>query len=129
MRHQVKDKLKNFLKPLIKTPASKKYQYWFALFLDPSYVMELMDIKSFHQSKYIDTKVLVQQMMPKFYEYIMAAELSVHPNIPQIIVSNNAYSLYFNNNHKRMRSLSSEAILLKRIGAEFFIYQNMVFGT
>ena len=68
-------------------------------------------------------------MMPKFYDYIMAAELSVHPNIPQIIVSNNAYSLYFNNNHKRMRSLSSEAILLKRIGAEFFIYQNMVFGT
>ena len=28
-----------------------------------------------------------------------------------------------------MRSLSSEAILLERISAEFFIYQNMVAGT
>ena len=35
--------------------------------------MELMDINYFHQSKHIDTKVLVQNMMPKFYEYIMAA--------------------------------------------------------
>ena len=34
--------------------------------------MDLKDIKTFHQSKNIDTKVLFQKMMPKFYEYIMA---------------------------------------------------------
>ena len=82
MQYQVKDKLPNVLAPLLQIPAPKKYYYWFALFLDPCYVMELTDIKSFHQSKHIDTKVLVQQMMPKFYEYIMAAELIVHPNTP-----------------------------------------------
>ena len=42
---------------------------------------------------------------------------------------NNEDSIYFNNNPNRMHSLSSEAILLERIRAEFFIYQNMVDGT
>ena len=73
MRSRVKENLTNVLAPLLQIPAPTKYHYWFALFLDPRYVMELTDIKSFHQSKHIDTKVLVQQMMPKFYEYIMAA--------------------------------------------------------
>ena len=91
--------------------------------------MELADIDSFHQSKHIDTKVLVQQMMPKFYEYIMAAELYVHPNTSLILLRNNGDYLYFHNIPNRMYSLSSEAILLERISAEFVIYQNMVAGT
>ena len=41
--------------------------------MDPWYVMEFKDIKNFHQSENVDTKTLVQQMMIKFYEYIMAA--------------------------------------------------------
>ena len=45
------------------------------------------------------------------------------------LVQNNEDSLYFNNNPNRTHSLSSEAILLERIRAEFFIYQNMVAGT
>ena len=59
----------------------------------------------------------------------MAAELAVHPNTPHILVRNNEYSLYFCNNPNHIHSLSSEAILLERIGAEFVIYQNMVAGT
>ena len=59
----------------------------------------------------------------------MAAELAFHPNTPQILVRKNEDSLYFNNNPNRMHSLSSEAILLERIRAEFFIYQNMVAET
>ena len=82
MRSRVKDKLTNVLAPLLRIPAPTKYHYWFALFLEPQYVMELTDIKTFHQSKNIDTKVLVQKIMPKFYEYIMAEELDVHPNTP-----------------------------------------------
>ena len=89
MRHQVKDKLKNFLKPLIKTPASKKYQYWFALLLNPWYVMELKDINNFHQSENMDTKTIVQQIMSKLYDSIIAAELAVNPNTPHILVGNN----------------------------------------
>ena len=122
MRYWLKYKLTNVLAPLLQIPAPTKYHYWFTLFLDPRYVMELTDIKNFHQSKNVDTKVLVHNMMPKFYEYIMAAELAVHTNTPHIIVRNNEDSLYFNNNPNRMHSLSSEAILLERIGAEFVIY-------
>ena len=91
--------------------------------------MELKDIKTFHQSKNIDTTVLVHKMIPKFYEYIMDAELSVHTNTLHILVFNNEDSLCFHNKPNRMQSLSSEAILLDRIGAEFFIYQNTVAGT
>ena len=89
MRYRVKEKITNVLAWLFQIPEPKKYHYWFNLFLEPRYVMELTDIKYFHQSKHIDTKVLVQQMIPKFYEYIMAAELAVHPNTPRILVRNN----------------------------------------
>ena len=82
MRSRVKYKLTNFLVPLIHIPAPKKYHYWFAFLLGARYVMELKYIKTFHQSRNLDTKVLVQQMMPKFYEYIMDTEFDVHPNTP-----------------------------------------------
>ena len=68
-------------------------------------------------------------MIPKFYEYIMAAELAVHPNTPRILVCNNEDPLWFHNNTNRIHSHSSEAILLEKISAEFVIYQNMVAGT
>ena len=90
--------------------------------------MELTDIKYFHQSKHINTKLLVQQMMPKFYEYIMAAELAAHPNTPHILVDNNDETLYFHNNPNSMHSYFSEAILLERICAKFTIYQNTFDG-
>ena len=76
----------------------------------------------------MDTKTLVQQIMPNLYEYIMAAELAVNPNTPQILVGNNDESLYLHNNPNCMHYLSSEAVLLESIGAKFFIYQNTVYG-
>ena len=82
MRSWVKDNLTNFLASLLQLPAPTKYHYWFALFLDPHYFMEIKDIKTFHQSKNIDTKLLVQNMMPKFYECHMAEELAVHTQTP-----------------------------------------------
>ena len=122
IRYRVKDKLANVLATLPQIPAPIKYHYRFALFLDPRYVMELKDIKTFHQSKNIDTKVLVQKMIPNFYEYIMVSELDAHPNTPQILVHNNKDYLYLHNNPICMHSLSYEAILLERIGAELIIY-------
>ena len=91
--------------------------------------MELKDINNFHQSENMDTKTLVQQTMPKFYEYIIAAELDVNPNTPHIILVNNEECLYFHNNPNHMHSLSAEEILLERIDAEFVIYQNTFSGT
>ena len=128
MRSRVKYNLTNVLAPLLQIPAPTKYHYCFDIFLDPRYVMELTDIKTFHHSKNIDTKVLVQKMMPKFYEYIVSEKLAVHPNTPHILVRNNEDSIYLHNNPNRMNSLSSEEILLERIGDEFLIYQNMVVG-
>ena len=125
----VKDMLTNVLAPLLQMTAPTKYHYWSAIILDPRYVMEIKDIKTFHQSENVDTKTLVQHMMPNFYEYIMAAELSVHKNTPLILVGNNQYYLYFHNNPNRMHSLLYEAIILERIGSEFVIYQNTVSGT
>ena len=55
--------------------------------------MEIKDTKTFYQSENMDTKKLVQQMITKFYEYIMSAELSVYTNTPQILVGKNEESL------------------------------------
>ena len=93
MSSQVKDKLSNVLVPMLQIPAPEKYHYWFDFFLDPRYFMELKDIKTSHQNKNMDIKVLVQKMMPKFDEYIMDEELYVHPNTPQILGHNNEESL------------------------------------
>ena len=68
-------------------------------------------------------------MMPKFYDFIMAAELSVNPSTPQILVVNNQWSLYFNNNPNRRHSLFTKAILLDGIYAKVVTYQNLVAGT
>ena len=48
MRSWVNDKLTNVLAPLLQIPAPKKNHNWFALFLDPQYVMDLKDINTFH---------------------------------------------------------------------------------
>ena len=90
--------------------------------------MELTNIKNFHQSKIVDTKLLVQKVMPKFCEYIMVAELAVHPNTLQILVRKNEESLYFHKNPNCMHYILFEAILLESIGAEFVIYQIRLLG-
>ena len=49
MKYRVKDKLTNVRAPLIQIPVPTKDHYWFSLFLDPRYVMELKDINTFHR--------------------------------------------------------------------------------
>ena len=51
--------------------------------------MDLKDIMNFHQSENVDTKTIFQQMMPKFYDYILAAELDINPRTSHILVGNN----------------------------------------
>ena len=88
IQNQVNDKLINALAPMLDVSASTKYHYWFALFLDPRYVIKLKDIKTFCQSENVDTKQIVQKMMPKLYDHIMAAELDVNTSTPNILVDN-----------------------------------------
>ena len=48
--------------------------------------MELKDTGNFHQSEYVETKKIVQKMMLKFYDWIMAKELAINPNSPHILI-------------------------------------------
>ena len=50
MRHQVQDKLITFLVQLVDFTESIQYHYWFALFLEKWYAIELKDTKNFHQN-------------------------------------------------------------------------------
>ena len=77
----------------------------------------------------MDTKKIVQQVIPKFYDYIVAAELSENQNTPLIIVGNNQEYLYFHNNPNNRDSPMYEAIILDKIDAEFFKHQNAAAGT
>ena len=90
--------------------------------------MELKDTSNFHQSENVDTKKIVQQMMPTLYDYIMDVELSVNPNTPRKLVDNNKYSLYFHNNPNHRHSLLDKVILLERIEDELVTYKNAVAG-
>ena len=59
MQAQVKDKLTNALAPLLQIPVPKTHTtIGFAIFLEPRYVMELKDIKTFHQIKMWTPKYL-----------------------------------------------------------------------
>ena len=59
MRSWVKYKLTNVLASLLQIPAVKRYHYWFALSLEPRYVMDLKDINNFYQSANVDIKAFV----------------------------------------------------------------------
>ena len=93
MRSQLNDKLTNVLVPLLQIPPPKNTTT--SLLFSCTHGMSLI-LKISRQSKNVDTKVLVQNMMTKLYEYIMDAELAVNPNTPHILVGNNQESLYFN---------------------------------
>ena len=47
-----------------------------ALILDPGYVNELMYVRKLHKIETVDTRTILNEMMPKFYYYIVTAELA-----------------------------------------------------
>ena len=49
--------------------------------LNPRYVNELMDFIKLHEIETVDTITIINEMMPKFYDYIVAAELAENPYI------------------------------------------------
>ena len=51
MKNQIKYNLMNVIVSQLNITASTKYHYWFAIFLNPRYAMEITDIKTFHHSK------------------------------------------------------------------------------
>ena len=76
MRVNVKSKMKKHLKTLLNVPSLDKCHWQFALILDPSYMNKLADMRELHEIYSVDTRSIVLESMPNFYDYIMAAKLS-----------------------------------------------------
>ena len=78
---KMRSKLTKYLEPLLEVPSVDKYQWWFGLILDPLYVNELTYVRRLHEIENVDTRTIINEIMPKFYNYIVAAELAGKPDI------------------------------------------------
>ena len=56
----------------------------------------MTDVRKIHEIETIDTSTIINEMMPKFYDYIVAEELAVknYTALPAVTAEN--CSLYFN---------------------------------
>ena len=79
MRKNVKSKLAKYHDPLLEVPSEEKYHWLFYLMLDPSYFNELGDVRKLHEIENLDTRTIINEMMPKFYDYIVAGEWEEEP--------------------------------------------------
>ena len=68
MRENVKIKIANYLDPLLEVPSSDKL-----------YVNELTGVRKLHKIDTADTRTIINEMMPKSYDYIVAAESAEPP--------------------------------------------------
>ena len=68
MRENVKIKIANYLDPLLEVPSSDKL-----------YVNELTGVRKLHKIDTVDTRTIINEMMPKSYDYIVAAESAEPP--------------------------------------------------
>ena len=76
MRENVKRKIASYLDPLLEVPSEDKYHWWFYLILDPGYVNVLTYVRKLHEIDTVETRTIINEMMSKFYDYIVAAELA-----------------------------------------------------
>ena len=66
--------------------------------LNPSYDDVLTDVRKMHEIETFDIRIIINEMMPKFYDYIVVAELVENPYIATPSVTTANRSLYFNEN-------------------------------
>ena len=96
MREIVKSKMAKYLDPLLEVPSAEKYHWWFASMLDSNYINESTDVVKLHEKETADTRTVSNEMMPKFYDYILAAELVDNPYIAPTALNTESSSFYFN---------------------------------
>ena len=96
MRENVKRKMAKYLERLIDLPSADKCHWCFALMLKTLYVNELTYAIKLHEIETLYTRTIIYVMMPKFYDYIVAAELAGKPDKapPAVNTANNSH--YFN---------------------------------
>ena len=47
--------------------------------LDSRYIIESPDVRTLHKIETVDTSTIINEIMPKFYDDIVAAELAENP--------------------------------------------------
>ena len=64
--------------------------------LDPRYVNELADIRKLYEIETVDTRTIINEIVPKFYYYIVAIEFAenTYTAPPDVTTANR--SLYLN---------------------------------
>ena len=55
--------------------------------LETLYVNELTYVRKLHEIETVDTRTIINEMMPKFYDYIVAEELEGSPYIEPTAVT------------------------------------------
>ena len=55
-----------------------------------------MDIKKLHEIETVYTRTIINEIITKFYNYIVAAEFAEHPYISPHAVTTENHPLYFN---------------------------------
>ena len=63
--------------------------------LDPRYVNEFKDVRKLNEIETVDTSTIINEMMPKFYDYIVTAEVAEKPYKAPPAVTTANFSLYF----------------------------------
>ena len=63
--------------------------------LHPRYVNELTDVRSLHEIETVDTITIINEIMHKFYDFIVAEELAENPYTAPPAVTTANRSLYF----------------------------------
>ena len=120
MRENVKRKMAKYLDPPLEVPSADKYHWWFALIIDPHYVNELADSRKIHEIETVYTRTIINEMIPKFYDYIVAAELEENPYTEPPTANTANYSLYLNEETEGETITSSRGgnIFIKSIESE-----------
>ena len=124
----VKIKLAKYLEPLLDFPSADKRHWWFVLILDPRYVNELTYVRKLHEIENVDTRTIINEIMPKFYDYIVSEELAENPYTALTVVTTINISLFFNEETVGEPGTSSRGgnILRKRFDSEFKVFFNVV---
>ena len=55
-----------------------------------------MDVIKLHEIETVDTSTIINELMPEFYDYIVASELVGHPYTPPPDTTTAKISIYFN---------------------------------
>ena len=77
----------------------------------------MTDVRKLYEIETVDTSTIINEIMPKFYDYIVAAELAENPYTAPTAMTTANRSLYFNEETvgKPRTDARGGDILIKRV--------------